>query len=118
MMNWILMDVVQPRKIRFFERKVGFPILEPDFAARRTVEAIHFRGGDGMEVAHERWERARVAHQSYEMVVVGEERPGLGAYSILVRKRLKVAKKKVKVAARLKYGILAVGRGSDDIGSR
>lgn len=52
------------------------------------------------------------------MVVVGEERPGLGAYSILVRKRLKVAKKKVKVAARLKYGILAVGRGSDDIGSR
>lgn len=55
-MHRILVNIVQASEVGLFEGKVGLPILEPHFATRRTVEAIHFRCRDGVEVAHKRGE--------------------------------------------------------------
>src|SRR5439155_9596184 len=76
-MHGVVMNVTQAREIGTLEGQARFPKLKPDLSGWRVVALVDGDGGCRMQTANQCGQLGRFRAFTDEMIVIGEDGPGL-----------------------------------------
>ena len=87
MVDWIVIDIIQPRQVGSVERNQLIPVLIPDFPPRSIILAIDSDRRSRMQVAYELPKGIWLGwNHPDEMVVIGHDGPCLQLHFVLLGK--------------------------------